>query len=150
MQRRTYLAALGSAGLAGLAGCTTVGDVTGGLLDDSDGYHIGMTRNAFVPEEYDATVGETVVWKNTSGSLHTVTAYEEAIPGDADFFASGGFDSQDEAEAAWHERYGGGLDLDETFEHTFEIAGTYPYYCIPHEIDGRGTGRMLGSVRVVE
>ena len=150
MQRRTYLAGLGSAGLAGLAGCTTVGDVTGGLLGDSDEYHIGMTRNEFIPNEYEATVGETVVWKNTSGALHTVTAYEDSVPDGADYFCSGGFDSQDEAEAAWEENYGGAIDVGETFEYTFETPGSYPYYCIPHERDGRGGGWMMGLVRVTE
>lgn len=150
MQRRAYLATLGSAGLLGLAGCTVVGDISGDILDNSGDYDIGMTRNEFVPDRYEVSVGETVVWENTSAATHTVTAYEEALPEGAEFFASGGFETQEEADEAWYDDRGGGFDRPETYEHTFEIAGTYPYYCIPHEMDGRGTGRMQGEIRVVE
>ncbi len=45
-----------------------------------DGCDVGMTRNEFVPEEYEVRVGETVVWKNTSGADHTVTALENTLP----------------------------------------------------------------------
>ncbi|MGK7368886.1 MAG: cupredoxin domain-containing protein, partial [Candidatus Halalkalibacterium sp. M3_1C_030] len=37
----------------------------------------------------------------------------------------------------------GMMDPEQTFEHTFEIPGTYKYFCIPHE----GT-RMYGWVIV--
>ena len=150
MQRRAYLATLGSAGLLSLAGCTAVGDLGGDILDNSEDYDIGMTRNEFVPDEYEVSVGETVVWKNTSAATHTVTAYEGGIPDEAEFFASGGFETQEEAEEAWYDDRSGGFDRPDTYEYTFEVPGDYPYYCIPHEMDGRGTGRMIGIIRVVE
>jgi plastocyanin len=37
----------------------------------------------------------------------------------------------------------GNLDPKETFEHTFDVPGTYRYFCIPHE----GT-KMYGTVIV--
>ncbi len=144
MHRRAYLAALGSGGLVGLAGCTALGDVGSGLFGEKEEYDVGMTRNAFVPETYEATVGETVVWKNTSSALHTVTAYDDGIPDDAEYFASGGYDSETEAREAWSEGRGG-FDTRETFEHTFEVPGRYGYVCLPHERTG-----MAGMVVVTE
>ncbi|WIV66942.1 cupredoxin domain-containing protein [Natrialbaceae archaeon AArc-T1-2] len=147
MHRRAYLAAVAGGGFAGLAGCTALGSLGNFGVDN---YDIGMTRNEFVPDEYEVTVGETVVWKNTSGSLHTVTAYEGSIPDGAEYFASGGYDSEEEAREAWHDDFGGGFDPDALFEHTFEVPGTYSYFCIPHEMDGHGAVRMDGLVHVTE
>lgn len=144
MKRRAYLAALGGGGLAGLAGCTTLGRI-GIAPGEDDEYDIGMTRNEFVPMEYEATVGETVVWKNTSEAVHTVTAYEGAIPDDADYFATGGFETEEAARQGWADNGGGGFDTRETYEHTFEVPGTYSYVCIPHE-----PGGMVGDVVVTE
>ena len=144
MKRRAYLAALGSGGLAGLAGCTTLGRI--GIAPGADDeYDIGMTRNEFVPMEYEATVGETVVWKNTSEAVHTVTAYDTAIPDDAEYFATGDFENEEDARQGWADNGGGGFDTRETYEHTFEVPGTYGYVCIPHE-----PGGMVGSVIVSE
>jgi len=99
----------------------------------------------FVPETYHTTVGETVVWKNTSDAEHTVTAYEGAIPDEAEYFASGGYDDETTAREEWHEARGGRILTGETYEHTFELPGTYPYVCIPHE-----RGAMVGEVVVEE
>jgi len=132
MHRRAYLAAVGTAASTGLAGCSSALSV---LEDDpctGDDCHIGMNRTEFLPAEYEVSVGDTVIWKNTSEADHTVTAYETLIPDDAEYFASGGYESQAAAYDAWDDR-GGRLGTRETFEHTFEIPGTYEYFCIPHE-----------------
>lgn len=147
MQRRVYLATVGGALTTGLAGCVTAADLGIGGYDDHD---IGMTRNEFTPDEYQASVGDTVVWKNTGSELHTVTAYEHALPDGADFFASGGYETEQEARDAWNSEFGGGMDARDTFEHTFEVPGVYSYFCIPHEMDGRDTAWMLGLVEVTE
>jgi len=145
VNRRVFLATLGVGSLAVTAGCTSV------LGQDDDGpcggddCHVGMTRNAFVPETYEVSVGETVVWKNTSGADHTVTAYDDSIPEEATFFATGGCDSEDAARDAWFEQRGGALGPRETFSHTFEVPGSYQYVCIPHERAG-----MVGEILVSE
>ncbi|WP_306056928.1 cupredoxin domain-containing protein [Natronococcus wangiae] len=145
MNRRVYLAAVGTAASAGLAGCSSVLNV----FDDDDGpcagdeCDIGMSRNEFLPESYTASVGETVVWKNTSGAVHTVTALEDQIPDDADYFASGGYEDEETAIDAWHDHGGGGINTRETYEHTFEVPGTYAYICEPHV----GAG-MIGEIVV--
>ncbi|ELY60210.1 blue (type 1) copper domain-containing protein [Natronococcus amylolyticus DSM 10524] len=146
MHRRVYLATVGTAASASLAGCSSVLSV---FDDDDDGpcageeCDIGMSRNEFLPETYTASVGETVVWKNTSGADHTVTALENQIPDDAAYFASGGYEDEDTAIDAWHEYRGGRLGTRDTYEHTFEVAGTYAYICEPHV-----KGGMIGEVVV--
>jgi len=56
------------------------------------------------------------------------------------YFASGEFDSEGTARDNINE---GLVAAGEAYEHTFERAGTYEYYCIPHESSG-----MTGTVRV--
>jgi plastocyanin len=134
MDRRAFLASGVAVTATALAGCGAAG--RSGSEADHD---VGMSNVEFLPAEVTVDPGTTVVWKNTSSSQHTVTAYGAAIPGNADYFASGGFSSQVAAEDAWVDGEGGIVQSD-TYEHTFEVPGTYEYYCIPHETAGmRGT-----------
>jgi plastocyanin len=137
--RRQVLGALGATGVASLAGCTALVTGSGGDFD------VGMTAAAFNPPEITVSVGEEVVWHNTSARGHTVTAYENAIPEEATYFASGGFESETAARTAWREGLGGKIDSGESFRHTFEVPGRYDYVCIPHEQAG-----MVGAVIVEE
>jgi len=88
---------------------------------------------SFAPDTVYVTAGETVAWKNTSLLVHTVTddTTKATIEGSA-LLPDGarGFDS-------------GYLQTDQTFEHTFAVAGTYRYFCIPHE-----GAKMIGTVIV--
>lgn len=104
-----------------------------------------MSVNAFQPETVTVTVGSAVVWRNTSGRRHTVTAYEDPLPEGATYFATGGYDSEAAAREAWDADLAGGVDPGATYTHTFETVGTFPYVCIPHERDG-----MVGTVEVGE
>lgn len=138
MDRRSYLAGVGAIGTGSLAGCL---DVLAG-----DEFDIGMEPEEYVPREYTATVGSTVVWKNTSSRGHTVTAVESRIPEAAEYFASGGFETEQRAREEWDTTGEDGMMYTgETFEHTFEIPGRYDYVCLPHlESD------MVGTVIVEE
>jgi len=132
--RRRMLATLSAATVVGVAGCLGVG---------SDRETVGMTQTGYVPETVTIQAGDTVVWENTSTRRHTVTASSrEALPEGAEFFASGGYDSYAEAKDAWLDEFGGKIDTDETYSHTFEIPGTYPYVCIPH-VDGGMVGTVI-------
>lgn len=142
MRRRTLLVALGTAGSAGLTGC--LGGLGTGGTTCGENCDVGMSTNAFLPRELEVPVGTTLAWKNTSSRAHTVTAYENSIPDDAEFFASGGYDSERAAREAW-DRLQGGIDTGETYEYTFEVPGQYDYFCIPHERRG-----MIGQVVVIE
>lgn len=140
MHRRDFLRTLppATAGVAltGLSGCLT-----------DDDYDVGMQSNAFVPRDIEVEVGTTVVWKNTGSRNHTVTAYETTLPDDAEYFASGGYASEQEARDAWGSQVanGGNIRPDEFYRHTFDVPGTYGYFCIPHEPAG-----MVGTVTVTE
>ncbi|OLZ41463.1 halocyanin [Natrinema saccharevitans] len=145
MNRRAYLATVGTASAVGLAGCSSALSVFDDDACTGEDCHIGMTRTEFRPDSYEVSVGETVVWKNTSEADHTVTAIESSIPDGADYFATGGFEDQGTAYEAWHNDRGGRLSSRETFEHTFEVPGTYDYVCIPHE-----RAEMVGEIVVTE
>ncbi|WP_128904317.1 plastocyanin/azurin family copper-binding protein [Halorubrum amylolyticum] len=141
MHRRRFLrrtgAAAGVGALTGLAGCAGVGG--------DPGYDVGMMASAFQPVEVTVAVGDTVVWETTSARGHTVTAYENAIPDEAEYFASGGYDGEETARDAWSRDFGGRLESGDRYSHTFAVAGRYDYVCIPHE-----TGGMVGTVVVEE
>ncbi|MCQ4333981.1 halocyanin [Natronomonas sp. F2-12] len=145
MDRRAFLRVAGAGCAVSLSGC--LGGVVDGLgiggLSDED-FDIGMSANAFLPEEYEVSAGETVVWGNNGSRGHTVTAYE-TIPADAEYFASGGHDDPGTARDAWYERGDGNISPGETYEHTFEIPGRYNYFCIPHE-----SGGMVGAIVVTD
>ncbi|SEO35297.1 Plastocyanin [Halogranum amylolyticum] len=135
MQRRAFLASVGTAGLTAVAGCASVGGSEGDVL---------MRATAFDPFEFTVEVGDTVTWYNGSTRLHTVTAYENAIPEEAAYFASGGYEDEAAARAAW-ENGNGGITSGETYSYTFEVPGEYEYVCIPHE-----QGGMVGTIVVEE
>jgi plastocyanin len=138
MKRRTFLAAAGTAFCAGLAGC--------GMVGGSDDADIEMAKNAYLPERFEATVGEPVVWVNNGSRGHTVSAYEDGIPEGANYWASGGFETEAAARAGfWEEGGRGSVRPGETWEHTFETPGEHAYVCIPHERAG-----MVGVVVVTE
>lgn len=87
----------------------------------------------FEPPTITIQAGETVAWPSDATDLHTITAYEESLPAGAEYFASGGAESED---AARGNIVAGLIEEGETFEWTFEVAGRYEYFCIPHEDQG--------------
>lgn len=132
--RRRYLATIGTTLVGvGLSGCSYGGgrDVT----------NVDMTdRLTFEPATLAVTPGDTVTWRNLGAVAHSVTAYEDRIPADATYFASGGFDSEAAARAAYPE---GRIRGEEAYAHTFEEPGSYAYFCIPHE-----RSEMTGTIEV--
>ena len=134
MKRRTFLATAAGLSTAAFAGCVGSG------LSKSQ-YDVGMDLNSFQPSDYSTSVGETVVWGNSGSRPHSVTAFPDGIPEGASYFASGGFDSRDAARAGWRNNEGV-VAPGETYEHVFEVPGTYDYYCIPHLRAGM-TGRIV-------
>jgi len=95
---------------------------------------VGMTNTMkFTPDTVRIQKGETVRWENSSLIAHTVTGDPslETVEGSAKLPEQAEpFDS-------------GMMDPEQTFEHTFNVSGTYKYFCIPHE----GT-KMFGWVIV--
>lgn len=89
----------------------------------------------FLPDTVRIRPGDTVLWRNSSDLIHTVTADPEQaarsesvrLPPSAELFHSGDI------------RPGG------EFRHAFPIPGEYKYFCAPHELAG-----MTGMVIVEE
>jgi plastocyanin len=141
MQRRTLLQVVGAAAV-GLAGCSG-SDPTPAETDTPtpttgpSEVLVEMTDSLkFVPETVEIAVGDTVVWETVGSVAHSVTAYEADLPADADYWASGGFDDEASARQAYPD---GSVGAGETYTYTFETAGEYPYFCIPHESGMVGT-----------
>ncbi len=90
----------------------------------------------FDPEVLTVAVGTTVVWANNSGAPHTVTCdpAKVLVPETADLI------SYPAGSEPWASEL---LYPGESFEHTFTVAGTYTYICVPHIATG-----MQGTVIV--
>jgi plastocyanin len=86
--------------------------------------------------------GDTVAWTHAAGEAHSVSAYQDDIPEDAEYWASGGFESEDAARTGW-ENVQGAVQSGQSYIQTFETIRTHEYVCIPHEAAG-----MVGSVTV--
>lgn len=99
-----------------------------------------VAGQAFAPREVTIAAGDTVTWVGEDDEQHTVTAYEDSLPEGASFFASGGSANEDDARAAVTK---GLLGEGDTFEVTFDVPGTYRYFCVPHEAQG-----MTGTIVV--
>ncbi|HEX2168243.1 MAG TPA: plastocyanin/azurin family copper-binding protein [Longimicrobiales bacterium] len=118
--------------LACLSGCISEEpEPTGPINGDVT---IDMTSQlTFAPAAAQARVGQTVVWVNTSSMPHTVTA-DPSLAGNA---ASVSLPEGAEPFASPLVDAGG------SYSRTFTVAGTYRYFCQPHE----GAG-MIGTIVV--
>ena len=109
---------------------------------------VDMTDDlVFDPDSITIAPGDTIVWENVGNVGHSVTAYEAEIPEEAEYFASGGFDSEQPARNNYSpgDPDAGDIPGGESFQHTFEATGEYEYFCVPHETVG-----MVASVTVQE
>ena len=89
--------------------------------------------NRYSPQKLSIQVGETVEWQNVSRARHTVTANRALAKDPAHVALPEGakpFDS-------------GMIGPGDRWRHTFEVPGTYKYFCIPHEQLG-----MVGEIEV--
>ncbi len=88
----------------------------------------------FDPERLTIPVGDTVTWRTVGVIPHTSTADpEEAQSPEEHVQLPQGAES-------WNS---GLVNQDEAFERTFDVAGEYTYFCIPHEAAG-----MIGYLTV--
>ncbi|WP_323674223.1 DUF5059 domain-containing protein [Halorubellus sp. PRR65] len=109
-------------------------NVVEGVPADAD-HVVDVKAVSFDPAELTVSKGDKVAFEHVAGEAHSVTAKADGIPSDADYWASGGFDSQEAAETGW-ENGKGAVASGSTFVHTFETVGTHEYYCIPHAAAG--------------
>ncbi len=107
---------------------------------EDDGTVVRMeSGQRFEPGVLTISVNESVTFVNESGDAHTVTAYEDALPNGASYFASSGVLGED---AARDDIASGLLSSGEGFEVRLDHPGSYRYFCIPHESLGM-TGRIV-------
>jgi len=109
-------------------------NVVSDVPDDAD-HVVDVAAATYEPAELTVERGDTVAFEHVGGEAHTVTAYEEQLPEEATYWASGGFESESEAREGW-ENGTGAVQSGQSYVYTFETAGTYPYFCIPHEMAG--------------
>ena len=88
----------------------------GGPTAAADGTQVVVDNFSFAPATATVPVGTTVTWTNRDDVPHNVVNPEQTFKSRV-------------------------LDTDETFSHTFDVAGTYKYYCSIHP-------RMTGQVVV--
>lgn len=89
----------------------------------------------FTPAKVTVKVGDTVRWRNVSALVHTVTDDPDRVAKDKDYALPEGAEPFNS----------GKLKPKATYEHTFNVPGTYRYFCIPHE----GAG-MIAEVIVTK
>lgn len=126
MSKHTHLLVLLVAVALILAGCHDPGpgdgDPTNGEMETNgeepaQEYDVTMESIEFNPGNITIEVGSTVTWTNEDPVEHTTTA--DNGEWDSDLMGQG-----------------------DTFNHTFEEAGTFPYHCIPHQAQGM-TGAII-------
>jgi plastocyanin len=88
----------------------------GGQAAAADGSHVVVDNFSYAPATATVPVGTTVTWTNRDDIPHNVVSPEQKFRSPV-------------------------LDTDEKFSHTFDVAGTYKYYCSIHP-------RMTGQVVV--
>jgi plastocyanin len=111
-----------------------------GACSGGDGNTVTMEPGRrFEPELLTIEAGERVTFVSRSDDAHTVTAYQDTLPEGASYFASGGFESEDEAR---DDLASGLLSSRERFEVRLDVPGTYRYFCVPHEGSGM-TGLIM-------
>jgi plastocyanin len=82
----------------------------------ADGTHVVVDNFSFAPATASVPVGTTVTWTNRDDIPHNVVSPEQKFKSPV-------------------------LDTNEKFSHTFDVPGTYKYYCSIHP-------RMTGQVVV--
>ncbi len=88
-----------------------------------------LTDTAYSPNPIEVTVGQTVLWTNDDSAFHTVTSGSAGAPD-----VGKAFDSGLTGPTALTSK-------GKTFEHKFDTAGEYPYFCTLHPA-------MVGTVMV--
>jgi plastocyanin len=89
-----------------------------------------MKLVAFAPDRLEVKVGATVTWQQRDPGAHTVTS------GTVEQGGAGVTAEPDELFDS------GSLSTDDSFEHTFDEPGTYPYFCSLHPATMRGEIRV--------
>jgi plastocyanin len=127
--RRNLLRAAG-----GMLALATTGTLAACGGADAKSPTVKMTTEMrFEPAVLTIKVGETVTWKNTGTMVHTVTTDPTAIRDHELVQVPEGAETWDS----------GLINQEKSWSHTFTVAGTYKYVCVPHLLAG-----MMGEIVV--
>lgn len=86
-------------------------------------HEVTMAGFTFVPDTLDISEGDSVLWINTTGIVHTTTSGIGGVPN-----------------GYWNS---GSMAPNDSFYFHFDSAGVFPYYCTPHWTLG-----MVGQITV--
>jgi plastocyanin len=90
-------------------------------------FTVQMTESLqFQPTELTVPRGATVTWVNSSSLQHPVTDDSSKAQNKSDAQLPRGAQGWDS----------GLIDPGATYQHSFDVPGTYKYFCIPHETAG--------------
>lgn len=124
---------VGGGAVSGRSGVpVSPGAVRGEIVADTT--LVVMTNDLrFVQDTVRVNVGDTVVWRNDSDLVHTVTADPDRAARKSSVRLPPGADSF----------HSGSVPSGAVYRHAFPVGGTYRYFCVPHEAAG-----MIGVVIV--
>lgn len=133
--RRAVLCGVGAMIAGASAGCLEDGtDPTGDItVRLTDAYR-------FDPVRVEIETATTVLWRHEGRGMHSVTAYQDSVPEQSAYFASGGATSEFRARLLYP--LVGTLAPGDAYAYTFEIPGSYRYFSIPGEEAGM-TGEVI-------
>ncbi|MBX6770308.1 MAG: cupredoxin domain-containing protein [Chloroflexi bacterium] len=127
-------AATPAATTAPLAAGETPGTTKG--VAQNGGAAVVVTMNdqyRYVPETVTIKRGQTIEWRNTSASTHTITDDPSKAQDKSHAILPSGAQPWDS----------GNIDPGKSFTLTLTVPGDYTYFCIPHESMG-----MIGKITV--
>lgn len=104
-----------------LAGCSS--SPTSSNPTTPTTHDISIVDSAFQPQNKTIAVGDSVRWTNNGARTHTSTSGTSGTP-----------------DGIWNS---GDITPGNTYERTFDTAGTFPYYCKYHYATG-----MTGTITV--
>jgi plastocyanin len=111
------------------------GGENGGGGGATEGEHLVEMNDQFKfdPERIEIAVGETIVWHTVGVIPHTATCDPSKAQNPDHAILPDGAEPFDS----------GNIPQNEEFRHTFDVAGEYTYFCIPHE-----AANMIGHITV--
>jgi plastocyanin len=137
LPRRAFLVGIGLAGATALVACgggASAPAASGSGASSAAAPTIQMTNdNKFSPATLTVPKGATVTFQNASTMVHTATDDPAKAVNKSDAVLPEGAQPWDS----------GLIQPGQSWTHTFDVVGSYSFFCIPHETLG-----MLGKITV--
>lgn len=129
ISRRTLLKTVAAVGILSCGNwLTACGTGEGAVVEMND-------ELKFIPETLTIKAGDTVTWRNTGKTRHTVTADPIKARNQESARLPEGVQPWD----------AGDITRGQSWSHRFDVPGEYTYFCNPHELAG-----MVATIVVEE